>query len=269
MWFSVPSALAFMSKMRMLNPGCFPSLRCSLFCGEPLPATSAKAWQQAAPNSIVENLYGPTEATIAITHYRWDGERSVEKSVNGIVPIGWVFEGQKSCVIDREVNVLPKGEIGELCLAGTQVTSGYWNRPQNTKEQFIRLPSVGKELWYRTGDLVREDEDGCLHYVGRMDSQVKIRGHRVELQEIDLVLRKASGAEQAVCLAWPFEDGSADGIVAFICGRRELDEHRVVAYCKKFLPQYMVPRKVYFIDEMPLNVNGKIDRLKLAERLRN
>ena len=128
---------------------------------------------------------------------------------------------------------------------------------------------MGEELWYRTGDLVKEDENGCLYYVGRIDSQVKVRGYRVELQEIDLVLRKASGAEQAVSLAWPVEAGSADGIVAFICGSRELDEHRIVAYCKKFLPQYMVPRKVYFLNEMPLNVNGKIDRLKLAKRLTN
>jgi acyl-CoA synthetase (AMP-forming)/AMP-acid ligase II len=163
--------------------------------------------------------------------------------------------------------VLSKGEVGELCLAGTQVTSGYWNNPKKTKDQFIRLPSLGTELWYRTGDLVKEDKYGCLHYIGRIDSQVKIRGYRVELQEIDLVLRDASKAEQAVSLAWPVQDGSADGIVAFMCGNRESDEQRIVAYCQKFLPQYMVPRKVYFIDEMPLNVNGKIDRLQLAERL--
>jgi len=268
-WFSVPSVLAFMSKMRILKPGFFPSLRCSLFCGEPLPATSAEAWQRAAPNSIVENLYGPTEATIAITHYRWEGVRSLEKCVNGIVPIGWVFEGQRSCVIDRERKVLASGEIGELCLAGSQVTNGYWNRPQKTKDQFIRLPSMGKELWYRTGDLVKEDENGCMHYMGRIDSQVKVLGHRVELQEIDLVLRNVSGTEQAVSLAWPLANGSADGIVAFICSSRELDEHRIMTYCKRFLPNYMVPRKIYFLHEMPLNANGKIDRLKLTKRLRN
>ena len=96
MWFSVPSVVALLSRMRLLTPGAFPSLRWSLFCGEPLPAVAAQAWQAAAPNSQVENLYGPTEATIAITHYRWQTDVSPGQCVNGVVPIGWPYIGSSS-----------------------------------------------------------------------------------------------------------------------------------------------------------------------------
>src|SRR3989454_9662082 len=86
---------SLLSKMRLLQPGCFPNLRLSLFCGEPLAAAHAQHWQEAAPNSIVENLYGPTETTIAISHYRWEPSKSPQECLNGIVPIGWMFAGQQ------------------------------------------------------------------------------------------------------------------------------------------------------------------------------
>src|SRR6266446_3586299 len=102
MWFSVPSVIGVLARMRLLRPGCFPSLRYSLFCGEPLAASYAQLWQEAAPNSIVENLYGPTETTIAITHYRWNKNASSEECMNGIVPIGRIFDEQLCSVVDAE-----------------------------------------------------------------------------------------------------------------------------------------------------------------------
>jgi amino acid adenylation domain-containing protein len=267
MWFSVPSVIGVLAKMRLLPPGCFPSLRYSLFCGEPLALSYAQLWQEAAPNSILENLYGPTETTIAISHYRWNQTGSSEESVNGIVPIGWIFDGQRCSVIDAEQKAVPAGVPGELCLCGSQVTTGYWNEPKKTQEQFIRLPAAGERPWYRTGDMVRQDANGCLYYLGRVDHQVKIRGYRVELQEIEAVLRRACDTEQVVSIAWPVEHGSADGVVAFIAGVAALDADRVLDYCSKILPSYMVPRTIYLCDEMPLNANGKIDRPRLVYML--
>jgi amino acid adenylation domain-containing protein len=267
MWFSVPSLIGVLARMRLLPPGCFPSLRYSLFCGEPLAASYAELWQEAAPNSVVENLYGPTETTIAISHYRWNKTRSPEECVNGIVPIGWVFDGQRCSVIDAERRTVPIGAPGELCLSGSQVTTGYWNEPKKTEEQFVRLPPAGDRHWYRTGDMVRQHTTGCLYYLGRMDHQVKIRGYRVELQEIEAVLRRACDTEQIVSVAWPVENGSADGVVAFIAGVADLDADRVLDYCIRFLPSYMVPKKIYLCDEMPLNANGKIDRARLLYML--
>jgi amino acid adenylation domain-containing protein len=267
MWFSVPSVIGVLARMRLLPRGCFPSLRYSLFCGEPLAASYAQLWQEAAPNSIVENLYGPTETTIAISHYRWNKTGCAEESVNGIVPIGWIFDGQQCSVIDAERKPVPAGVPGELCLGGSQVTTGYWNEPQKTQEQFVRLPAAGERSWYRTGDMVRQDTNGCLYYLGRMDHQVKIRGYRVELQEIEAVLRRACDTEQVVSVAWPVEHGSADGVIAFVAGVAALDADRVLDYCSKILPGYMVPRTIYLCDEMPLNANGKVDRPRLVRML--
>lgn len=267
MWFSVPSVVGFLSKMRLLAPGSFPTLRWSLFCGEPLPAAYAQQWQDAAPNSIVENLYGPTETTIAITRYRWDSAKSPSECANGIVPIGWAYEGQQASVVGQDFRPVPRGESGELCLSGSQVTRGYWNDPAKSAEQFVRLPEGGDRVWYRTGDLVREAPDGCLKYVSRVDHQVKIRGYRVELQEIEGVLRQAAGTEQVAAVPWPVSSGNADGIIAFIAGTEQFDAERVLSHCRATLPDYMVPRKIHKLDRMPLNPNGKLDRKKLAQYL--
>ena len=265
LWFSVPSAAGIMSRLRMLRPGVFPSLRYSLFCGEALPAKTLQAWQAAAPQSVIENLYGPTEATIAITNYRWDDAGSEARCRNGIVPIGWAFEGQRSCVVDDDLVPLSPGESGELLLHGSQVTPGYWNNPEQTGERYVTLQDG--LIWYRTGDRVVEEEDGCLIYLGRMDDQVKIRGYRVELQEIDSVLRRLCESEQVACVAWPVKDGIAESVVAFVCGSSGDEEDEIIQRCRADLPEHMVPRNVHFIAEMPRNANGKIDRRKLLSTL--
>jgi amino acid adenylation domain-containing protein len=266
MWFSVPSVVGGLTKLRLLQPGSLPSLRFSLFCGEPLPAAYAQAWSEAAANSTLENLYGPTETTIAISNYRWDPAKSLSECVNGIVPIGKVFAPQTAQLVDENRQAVPRGEVGELCLSGSQVTNRYWNSPEKSAEQFVRLPGDGDAVWYRTGDLARQ-QNGFLLYVGRIDHQVKIRGHRVELQEIEEVMRKACGTSQVVSVPWPVRNGSGDGVVAFVSGLDSIDHSRILAYCSGVLPEYMVPKKIYLLPEMPLNVNGKIDRNKLVQIL--
>jgi amino acid adenylation domain-containing protein len=266
-WFSVPSVAMFASKLGLLQPGAFPTLRWSLFCGEALSSSLAEAWQQAANNSILENLYGPTEATIAITYCRWDSAKSPAECVGGLVPIGWPFEGQQVCVANDDSAPVPTGESGELCLGGSQVTRGYLNDPEKTVKSFVRLKNTGDQVWYRTGDLVRQDERGCLFYLGRRDFQVKVNGYRVELQEIDLVLREAARTEMAVAIPWPLQDGSASGIVGVLTGADPALDQAVLKACDARLPRYMVPNQLYHLPQMPLNVNGKIDRGKITEML--
>lgn len=268
-WFSVPSVAAFASKLGMLEPGAFPTLRWSLFCGEALSSSLAEAWQQAANNSILENLYGPTEATIAITYYRWDSATSPAECVRGLVPIGWPFDGQQVCAVNEELAPVPTGESGELCLGGSQVTAGYLNDPVKTAKSFVRLKHTGEQVWYRTGDLVRLDERGCLFYLGRRDFQVKVNGYRVELQEIDLVLREAAHTELAVAIPWPLSDGSASGIVGVLSGSDPAHDQQIIAACEARLPRYMVPSRIYHFPQIPLNVNGKVDRGKISEMLAN
>jgi amino acid adenylation domain-containing protein len=266
-WFSVPSVAAFASKLGMLEPGAFPTLRWSLFCGEALSSSLAEAWQQAANNSILENLYGPTEATIAITYYRWNSATSPAECVRGLVPIGWPFDGQQVCAVDEDLAPVPHGESGELYLGGSQVTRGYLNDPEKTAKSFVRLKQTGDQVWYRTGDLVRQDERGCLFYLGRRDFQVKVNGYRVELQEIDLVLREAARTELAVAIPWPLSDGSASGIVGVLSGSDPAHDKQIIAACETRLPRYMVPNRIYHFPQIPLNVNGKIDRGKITEML--
>jgi amino acid adenylation domain-containing protein len=266
-WFSVPSVISVLSKMKLLELDFFPSLRYSFFCGEPLPASYAQLWQNAAPHSIVENLYGPTETTIAISRYRWNKNHSLEECSNGICPIGWTFAGQRSRIVDQDFNLLSRNQAGELLLAGSQVTGGYWNDSEKTRAKFVRIGSSGDTVWYRTGDLVKQDETGCLYYLGRIDDQVKIRGYRAELQEIENVLRKACGTDQVVSVAWPVRDGCADGVIAFVSGQETLDEGDALNYCRAYLPGYMVPQRIYALDEFPLNVNGKVDRRGLVRML--
>jgi len=266
-WFSVPSVAMFASKLGLLQPGAFPTLRWSLFCGEALSSSLATAWQQAANNSILENLYGPTEATIAITYYRWDSATSPAECVRGLVPIGWPFEGQQVCAVNDDLAPVPTGESGELCLGGSQVTRGYLNDQEKTARNFVRLKHTGDQVWYRTGDLVRQDERGCLFYLGRRDFQVKVNGYRVELQEIDLVLREAARTELAVAIPWPLSDGSASGIVGVVSGSDPAQDKQIIAACETRLPRYMVPNRIYHFPQIPLNVNGKIDRGKITEML--
>jgi len=268
-WFSVPSVAMFASKLGLLEPGAFPSLRLSLFCGEALSEKLATDWQRAAPRSILENIYGPTEATIAISHYRWDPVRSPQECVRGIVPIGWMFDGQEGWVVDDSLSPVPPGEMGELCLAGSQVTTGYLNDPVRTRKQFVRLSGSEKSHWYRTGDLAKKDERGCLYYLGRIDHQVKISGYRVELQEIEHVLREAAKTEFAVAVPWPVAEGMASGIVAVIGGSDSSQDDGIIRFCAERLPKYMVPTRIFHFDSLPLNVSGKIDRPKIALLLKS
>lgn len=263
-WFSVPSVVMFMNKLRMLKPDIFPSLRISLFCGEALPVSSAESWQVAAPDSVVDNLYGPTEATIAITRYTWKPEQTPGKSHNGIVPIGTVFEGQQVVIVDEQKKIVKTGGSGELLLSGTQVTSAYHRAPDITEKKYIQLPETGNQIWYRTGDLAELDEEGCLYYLGRIDDQVQVLGHRVELQEIDRVLRDASGTELAIAVPVRGDSGTVDKIEAFVQMKESVEMRKeILKACRNNLPDYMIPSQIYFMKTFPLNVNGKIDRNKI------
>ena len=267
-WFSVPSIPALMRKKGTLKPDTLPSLRASLFCGEPLPAETAEAWQAAAPQSRVENLYGPTELTIACLWYSWNSATSAAECVNGIVPIGRPFPGLGATLVDDDLHVVAPGEPGELCVSGPQTTPGYWRDPAKAAERFVELPGQAfpPERFYRTGDRVRRLPSGDYVYLGRTDHQIKVMGFRVELGEIEACLLSEPNTVEAVALGWPARDGSAEGIVAFVSGSG-IDLDWIRRQARKQLPDYMVPKDIKVVETMPLNVNGKIDRLALAASL--
>jgi len=267
-WESVPSAIAFMQKLRLLKPALFPDLRISVFGAEALTVSAVEAWREVAPHSEIINEYGPTETTNAVLRYRWDEKSSPALCHNGYVPLGKPLSGQDICLVDENLNAVGEGELGEICIGGSQVSPGYWNDPERTRKQFLSLPGFGSRIWYRTGDLALRDSHGWFHYKGRRDEQVKIRGYRVELQEIEGVLRKISGCEQVVSMAWSAANGSPEAIAAFLPSQARDKEDDLLEGCRKHLPEYMVPRRFYYLDPMPLNANGKIDRKKLADFLK-
>jgi len=252
-WFSVPSVAAFMARLHALRPGDFPSLRWALFCGEALPTRLALAFAEAAPNAIVENLYGPTEATIAITAFRLPVDPAERARLPAIVPIGTSFPGQSTRIVD-----------GELCLHGSQVAEGYWRLPVLTTERFAPLPDrPAAERWYRTGDRASMTPDGLVLH-GRLDRQIKLSGHRIELQDVEVALRRAAGSDSAAAIAWPIgADGLVHGLVGFVPDSAAPNE-TVLAACRALLPPYMRPAQIRRLAVWPVNANGKTDYAHLA-----
>ena len=268
LWFSVPSTVIFMRRFKMLKPNSYPSLRWSLFCGEPLPVESVQEWAQAAPNAVIENLYGPTELTIACMLYRWNNEESINESEMGIVPIGTPYPNMRALIVDEHLSEVKEGNEGELLMTGPQMTLGYWKDPEKTNQAFI-VPSGKEETYYRTGDRVkRTGARKPLIYMGRVDFQVKIHGHRVELGEIEVVVREESGLDGVVALGWPQTASGAGGVEVFIEGKYDSIE-RLREKVSRRLPDYMVPSKFHFVNKIPLNVNGKYDRRKLLAILKD
>lgn len=267
-WFSVPSVAMMMRSFGLLKAGALPSLRLSLFCGERLPAAIAEAWHAAAPQARLDNIYGPTEVTVGCTAYTWNPESSPAECRDGGVPIGVPFPGMAAAVLDEKLELVRYGEIGELCMRGPQVTPGYWLDSAKTNERYVSVPweSGPENRWYRTGDLAFLREDGNLIHCGRLDEQIKLHGHRIELTEIEHVLRDVAQTDFAAVIAHPRDENGPRGLVACVA-RTELSQADILREAKKRLPAYMVPQRVAFMADFPLNANGKIDKKRLAEML--
>ncbi len=265
-WFSVPSVAVLLQRMRLLKKEAFPWLRLSFFCGEALLEETAISWAQAASNSEVINLYGPTEATIAVSSYILPGDPRQIKSLNGIVSIGRLFEGHDFVLSDEE-----DGK-GILCVSGTQVVAGYFEDEVLSRQYFFEYgtPSPNEHAttshrYYITGDRVQLDVDGDFFFLGRADAEVKISGYRVNLLEIDHAIASMDRVKQAVTLY--LKPGSGDAfLVSFIVSKEKGDDiPAIIGHCRQKLPTYMVPEKIIFVDDIPLNANGKTDRNALTE----
>ncbi|WP_375413235.1 amino acid adenylation domain-containing protein [uncultured Bradyrhizobium sp.] len=265
-WFSVPSMIAMQLRLGPFLPGSLPTLRLSLFCGEPLVREHAEAWQQAAPASVLENLYGPTELTIACAAHRWNRETSPGMCSNGIVPIGRLYEPLSRQIVDQDLEPVARGEIGELCVAGPQTFAGYWRNPEATAAAFYESTNCdGKSAhFYRTGDLVRELPNGELRFVGRRDHQIKLGGHRIELAEIEAALRAQPNVVEAAAFAWPPNATVIEKIVASVSGSA-LDGETLRRRLRSVLPAYMVPARIDIIETMPRTNSGKLDKRGLSD----
>jgi amino acid adenylation domain-containing protein len=267
-WFSVPSVIAVQMRLGLLLPDSLPSLRLSLFCGEPLVREHVEAWHRAAPKSVIENLYGPTELTIACTAYRWNSASSPRLCVNGIVPIGQLHGTLCLRIVDENLKPVATGTPGELTIAGPQSFAGYWRNPKANEAAFYEVnePMEPPARFYRTGDLVRELPGGDIAFIGRLDQQVKLGGYRIELGEIEAGLRAQPGVAEAVALAWPPNAAVVEKIVAVASGQGLVGD-TLRTRLRTLLPAYMIPARVEIVETMPRTSSGKLDRRALGNLL--
>ena len=234
--------------------------------GEAMPPEVIGAWRRAGMQHIrLLNTYGPTEATVTAV------VQDCAPYVNGKLPlpvqmpIGEVLPGRQVHVLDGNLNPVPMGVVGELYIGGELLARGYVNRPELTAERFIANPFVEGTRLYRTGDIVRWNERGQLEYLGRIDDQIKVRGFRVELGEVESQLLQVPGVREAVVVARDTPQGMQ--LAGYVSGHpgQKLDGSTLRQALKTILPDYMVPSAITVLDRLPLNANGKIDRRALPE----
>lgn len=248
-----------LARMLTLDPRAFASLgslKQLLLGGEVVPVSLVHLLRQVFKGDI-HNMYGPTETTV------WSTECLI-KNADSSISIGRPIANTQIHLLDPDLNPVPAGEIGELFIGGDGVVRGYWNRPELTAERFLRIPSLSDKPIYRTGDLARCLPSGNLDFLGRADFQIKLRGHRIEPGEIEVVLEQLSGVKQAVIVAREDREGDKR-LVAYLEGEASQTTSSAVLRdaLESKLPDYMVPSAFVFLPAFPLTDNGKIDRKAL------
>lgn len=264
LWFGVPSTIAFLQKMKMLRANSFPTLRISLFGGEPLPVASVAAWHDAAPASVIDNFYGPTETTVICFVQNCRPPYLVTPG-SDVIAIGKPYERVFAGIINEQREFLSANQSGQIVIGGIQVTPGYWQDEKLSRQKFLSLthPRWGTQRWYLTGDLGYQDQAGVFHYQGRIDNQVKVTGHRIELEEVEVHLREAARTVSVAVVAWPIVDDAALGLIGFVSGTDERPDAIKKALGQR-LPLYMLPKRIIVVPSLPYTVNGKVNRKELV-----
>lgn len=259
----VPSALMTLTNKDYLSLKKLKSLKLVMFCGEIMPNKHLNIWRAYYPDVIFVNLYGPTEAAYACTYFIV--ERKFED--DEALPIGHPCENTAILVLDENNMQIKCGDMeGELYIRGSSLANGYYNNHFKTEEMFVSNP-LNKhydEIIYRTGDIVKYNEYGELIYVGRKDFQIKHMGYRIELGEIENVVYGIDGITQC-CAIYNSTDKK---IVLFCALDKHLTDKDIYTILKNKIPKYMLPGDIRIKDELPLNANGKIDRVWLKEHIK-
>ena len=204
------------------------------------------------------NGYGPTEFTVCSSYHIINQEREYKT-----IPIGRPVPNSLSVIVDNMGHLVPEGLPGELCLVGRQMAQGYWNRLELTEEHFTDCPFIAGEKMYHTGDIVYWNNEGELEYLGRIDSQFKIRGYRVELGEIENKIAEFSGVTSAAVVV--HQKHNTQYIIGYFTSKMPIDPHVIQEYLRQQLPDYMIPQFVIQLAAMPMTPNGKINHKKLID----
>jgi len=264
-WVSTPSFAQMCLVEEKFGEAMLPRVRRFLFCGETLPPQTAAQLLKRFPKAEVWNMYGPTEATVATTSMRVDAAILERYSP---LPVGHAMPGTEILLVNRNREVVPPDERGEITIVGPNVSPGYLARPDLTADAFFQHRG---QRAYRTGDFGRF-RNGLLFFEGRMDEQIKLSGYRIELGDVEANLRALATVRDAVVLP-VIKDGAAKSLAAFVllAVRSETSHfnlsHGIRTQLSERLPAYMLPRKFIFLNAFPMTANGKIDRASLAKSL--
>ena len=258
--FWVPSAMIMVSALKAFrNVDVSATLKRVLFCGEVMPNKQLNIWRQYLPNVLYSNLYGPTEITDACTFYTVDREFDDDEPL----PIGRPMRNTEILVLDEHDRLVTEpDQVGELCVRGTCLAVGYYNNPEKTAAAFVQNPlqTAYEEKIYRTGDLVKYNDRHEIIYLSRKDFQIKHLGHRIELGEIETAVSSLEEISMCCCLY----DDKHSKIVLFL--EQEMSRSEINQRLRDLIPDYMLPGKVVSVDKLPLNANGKIDRVALRQK---
>ena len=253
------SALCLVSTFHGLDYKTPTTVNKVLFSGEVMPLKHLRSWREHLPEAMFVNLYGPTGITCNCTYHILQSERDY----SGGIPIGRHFPNEDVFLLDEQNHKITQPDaIGELCVRGTALALGYYCAPEQTATHFVQNPlnPCYPELIYRTGDLARYDENGELVFSGRKDFQIKYMGHRIELEEIELILNGYEEISRAVCLFLE----EKDRLIA--CYSGDIDGKTIRSRMQKTMPMHMIPQVFRQFPQLPMTANGKIDRRELKAR---
>ncbi|HET7009351.1 MAG TPA: amino acid adenylation domain-containing protein [Anaerolineales bacterium] len=261
-WYSVPFALIQLLQHGNLAGRDLSGLRWVLFAGEPFPTKHLRQLMAQLPAARFSNLYGPTETNVC-TYFHVPALESDEP-----VPIGRPCANVEDLVVDGEDRPVAEGEAGELLIRGGVVMKGYWGQPEKTDRAFFRRKAFDpfEDWFYRTGDLVQRQADGDYRYLGRKDRQIKTRGYRVELDEIEVVLLAHAGVEEAA--VYPIPDGQGSHLIEAAAVPKQgvsATQPELMEHLASRLPPYALPVRIRILQDFPRTSTGKIDRRRLQE----
>lgn len=254
------SALCLISTFHGLDYRIPQSVNKVLFSGEVMPLKHLKTWMEHLPHAEFINVYGPTEITCNCTYHRVERGKAYADGI----PIGKAFKNERVFLLDEADRLIREaGKPGEICVGGTAVGLGYYNAWAQSSEKFTQNPLHNRyfDRIYRTGDLGKYDENGNLYFSGRKDFQIKYKGHRIELEEIEKAMSEASGVERACCVF----DEEKGALYGFYIGNAE--RKALHLELKAHLPVFMIPGKLVQKEAFPLTKNGKTDRKALKQEI--
>lgn len=264
-WVSTPSFADLCLADPSFSQELLPNMELFLFCGETLTNKTAEQLLCRFPKAQVYNTYGPTESTVAVTEVCVDKE--LLKKYNPL-PVGAAKPGTMIKILDGDREV-PEGEKGEIVIIGNTISKGYFKNEKENQKAFFLYEAEDRAIpAYRTGDK-GYFRDGWLFYCGRIDLQIKLHGYRMELEDIEKNLMKVQGIHKAVAVP-VLEDGKVKYLKAFCIYEQEIENPRelqkkIKEEMSEYVPDYMIPRKIKFVEELPITANGKVDRKRIQE----